>query len=446
MEFNCSKQSFERTLGVLRRLREAGYEAYIVGGAVRDAIIGRWTDVFDVACSAPPEAVESLFRRVITVGARFLVVKVLIAETEIEVATFRTEDSYTDGRRPGSVEPATLEEDTRRRDFTINGLYYDPFEDKLIDLVGGREDIERRVVRAIGEPENRFAEDHLRMLRAIRFAVTLDFEIEKRTFEGIKKLAKNIERVSKERTRDELLKILVCESRARGMRLLRESGLLEFILPEVLPMIGCPQPEQFHPEGDVWTHTLLCLEELNEPTPELALGTLLHDIGKPHTISYDDRIRFNNHDVIGAQLTARVCSRLRLSSEERDFVVSLVRNHMRFLNAEKMSVSKLKKLLRLERIQEHMELFRVDCVASHGDLSIYEFCRAKLEEFGEEQLRPAPLIRGNDLIAMGYKPGPIFGKILSRVEEAQLAGEVGTREQALELVRKEFGQPRAEPD
>jgi len=440
MVFDWSEPCFRHALDVISRLRECGFEAYIVGGAVRDALLGRspQRSEIDVVTSATPGDIARLFERVVPVGAEFLVVRVLIGETEIETATFRSEASYADGRHPDAVRPGTLEEDAARRDFTINGLYYDPFRDEVIDLVSGRDDLARRIIRTIGEPEKRFAEDHLRMLRAIRFAVTLEFDIHPPTYEAIRAHAADIQSVSQERIRDELVKMLVPRQRARGLRMLKDTGLLHFIIPELEPMEGCKQPPNFHPEGDVWVHTLLALEALSNPTPELALGTLLHDVGKPETITFEDRIRFNNHDAVGAAIAERVCRRLRFSNEQVEHIKSLVASHMRFLSAQKMSLSKLKRLLRLDRVEEHLELSRVDCVASHGDLSIYNFCRQKLSEFSAEELRPPKLLDGYDLIALGFEPGPIFSRILERIEEAQLAGEVTTRDQAAELVRREF--------
>lgn len=427
---------------IVATLRDNDHEAYWAGGCVRDALLGREPSDYDVATSALPAEIQQCFPNSRAVGAQFGVILVHEAEAEVAVATFRLDHDYLDGRRPASVSfTRSPQEDVRRRDFTINGLLFDPLEDHLLDFVDGRRDLDARLIRAIGTPSERFAEDKLRMLRAVRFAARLDFTIEADTLRAIQEHAREIEQIAPERVRDELNRILTEGGARRGFELLDEAGLLQVILPEVARMKGVGQPPQFHPEGDVWTHTLLMLEKLENPTVSLALGTLLHDVGKPPTFRVAERIRFDGHVEAGVEITERICERLRYSHKETQQAVALVANHMRFREVTRMRPSTLKRFMRLPSFNEHLELHRLDCLGSHRNLDNYEFVRQKESELDEEDLRPAPLVTGNDLIAAGYEPGPRFKEILTEVENAQLEGSLTSREQVLEYVEKRFGRP-----
>lgn len=423
---------------VVRKLQENGFVAYFAGGSIRDALRGTAPKDIDIATSAKPNEVQELFRRTIPVGVQFGVVRVLEGDFEFEVATFRSDGIYLDGRHPQFVEFSTPEKDASRRDFTVNGLFYDPVKDKVIDFVGGREDLGRKLIRAIGLPSERFAEDRLRMLRAIRLASALAFEIESGTWSAIRAEANEILVVSPERVRDELLKILVDAHRLRGFDLLDRSGLLAAILPEVDALKGCEQPEQFHPEGDVFVHTRMMLGLLGpEANGVQALSVLLHDIGKPPTRSFDpadQRIRFNGHDKVGAEMAEQVMTRLRFSRHEINVVVEAVRNHMIFKDVKQMRPAKLRRFMARPNFEIELELHRVDCAGSHGDLENHQFLVNKASEFAREPLIPPPLIRGDDLIALGLKPGPRMGQLLEAIQTAQLEGEVRTREEALELL------------
>ena len=429
----------EAATEIVRRLRAEGFQAYLVGGCVRDLVMGREPKDYDVSTDATPDQVVKLFPDSLTVGAQFGVVIVPRAEGNVEVATFRSDGRYADGRHPSEVRYAkTPREDVRRRDFTINGLLLDPLENQVLDYVGGQGDIRARRIRAIGNPIERFHEDRLRMLRAVRFAARFGFSLDAAALEAIRKLAPLIHDVSAERVRDELLKILTEGEARRGFELLDETGLLREVLPEVKATQGVPQPPEFHPEGDVWVHTLLMLEGLRAPTPTLALGVLLHDVGKPPTLSLRERIRFDNHVEVGAEMAQAVCARLRLSARETERVVELVRHHLRFKDFPRMRRSTQLRFLRMEGFDEHLELHRLDCLASHGDLSTYELARRILEETPLAQIKPAPLLGGDDLIAQGYTPGPLFKEILQTVEDAQLEGKLHTREDALRLLAEQF--------
>jgi len=428
---------------VVRRLAGAGFRAVLAGGCVRDLLLGMQPNDYDVATSATPEQVMALFPRNVPIGAAFGVVLVLGAGDEplqVEVATFRGETSYSDGRHPDRVCFTDEVEDVKRRDFTVNGLLLDPLKDKdperVLDYVGGRADLQRRLIRAIGDPARRFTEDHLRLLRAVRFASTLGFEIESATFSAIHDCAARILSVSAERVREELDLMLTGPRPRRAFELLKSSGLLKHILPEVDALEGVPQPAQFHPEGDVWTHTLAMLDLLKEPALTLALGVLLHDIGKPATFERADRIRFNEHEKVGAEMAERTMQRLKYSSEETELVVGLVRQHMAFKDAQRMRPATLKRFLRQPHFAAHLELHRLDCLASHGSLDCYDLCVAELRKQSAETLSPPPLINGHDLIALGLTPGPRFKTILAEVEDRQLEGTLTDRETALEYVRK----------
>jgi poly(A) polymerase len=424
---------------IVRRLREAGFDAYLVGGCVRDIVMGTEPKDYDVATSAPPPQVVGLFPDSLTVGAHFGVVIVPGEEGSVEVATFRRDGLYTDGRHPVQVEFAqSAEDDVRRRDFTINGLLYDPLENKVIDYVGGQADIRGRRVRAIGDPYQRFGEDRLRMLRAVRFAARFNFEIDPAAADAIRTLAGEIRLISAERIRDEILKILTEGQARRGFELLDNTNLLEQVLPEVKAMQGVEQPPEFHPEGDVWKHTLMMLAGLKNPTATLALGVLLHDVGKPRTFTVRERIRFDNHVEVGVKMAEEICKRLRLSLRDTERVVDLVRHHMRFKDLPRMKRSTQIRFLRMQDFADHLELHRLDCLASHGKLENYEQATRMLGELPEEVIRPPRLLTGIELIREGYKPGPVFKQILQAVEDAQLEGEIHTQEDALRLVHQRF--------
>ncbi|MBZ5645677.1 MAG: CCA tRNA nucleotidyltransferase [Acidobacteriia bacterium] len=438
---------------IVRALREHGHQAYLVGGCVRDLLLGRQPADYDVATDATPERVMQIFPHTWAVGAQFGVVLVPMEKEEqppgptehpnaIEVATFRSDGLYTDGRHPNEVTYSRdPREDVQRRDFTINGLLLDPLEgDKVLDFVGGRADIDARRIRTIGDAGRRFHEDKLRMLRAVRFAARFGYEIDRGTFDAIRKLAPRIRQVSRERVRDELTKMLTEGRGRRAFELLDATGLLHEVLPEVEKMKGVEQPPQYHPEGDVWIHTLMLLEGLKQQCSRtLAWGALLHDVGKPPTFRVaPDRIRFDGHVEVGTRMAEEICHRLRMSNDDTGQIAALVANHLRFADVTRMKQSTLKRFLRLDRFDEHLELHRLDCLSSHGDLSLYEFTKHKLDATPPEEIRPEPLITGNDLIEAGYKPGPQFKEILAAVEDAQLDGSVKNREEALGFVRSNF--------
>jgi poly(A) polymerase len=428
---------------IVRKLQQHGYVAYFAGGCVRDALLSIPPKDIDIATSANPEQVQDLFQRTVPVGIQFGVVRVLIDEMDFEVATFRSDGVYLDGRRPADVRFSTPKEDAMRRDFTINGMFYDPGSDHLIDYVNGREDLSRKLLRAIGQASQRFAEDRLRMLRAVRLTATLGFEIEAETWSAIKKEAQEIAIVSSERIREELLKIMVNPHRLRGFDLLDKSGLLAVILPEVEALKGCDQPEQFHPEGDVFVHTRLMLGLLApDASAEQVLAVLLHDIGKPPTRSFDQvdqRIRFNGHDRVGAEMAEKVMTRLRFPRQEIDLVVEAVRNHMIFKDVRQMRPAKLRRFMARPHFAIELELHRIDCAGSHGDLNNYQFLLNKASEFSQEPLIPPRLVRGDDLISMGLSPGPRIGQLLEAIQTAQLEGEVKTRTEAIELLKSLLG-------
>jgi poly(A) polymerase len=503
---------FEAALQIVAQLRTAGYEAYLAGGCVRDLLLGREPKDYDVATSATPDVVLEMFPRTFAVGAHFGVVLVASelegevagaegsrgAESVTEVATFRSDGAYSDGRHPDAVRyTKSAEEDVRRRDFTINGLLLDaerlfpqglkpasiaaltavrakaltcqsspdacggsdksfsaaceapvyqsyplpePYlRSAVIDHVGGLADLESGIVRAIGQPELRFEEDHLRMLRGVRFAARFGFELEAGTAAAIRRLAAKINAVSRERVRDELTKMLTEGHARRAFELLDETGLLAEVLPEVARMKGVEQPPQFHPEGDVWVHTVGLLEQLEAGcSPTLAWGALLHDVGKPPTFRRADRIRFDRHVEVGEAMAAEICRRFRFSNDETRQTVALVANHMRFADAQRMKASTLKRFFRLENFDEHLALHRMDCLAGSRNLDHWEFVRERRAAMPEEAIRPRPLLTGRELIAAGYKPGAGFKEMLRAVEDAQLEGLIGTPEEALGLVRERF--------
>ena len=426
---------------VAARLREEGHIAYFAGGCVRDIVRGETPKDFDIATDAKPEIVQKLFPRTYAIGAHFGVIIVLENGFQFEVATFRSDEAYIDGRRPSAVHFSSPEEDAKRRDFTINGMFYDPVAEKVIDFVGGRADIDAKLVRAIGDPAQRFAEDRLRMLRAVRFATVLDYTIDTHTWDALVANATSINEISAERIRDELVRIFLSPNRTRGWDLLDSSGLMRAILPELDRMKGVLQPEQFHPEGDVFEHTRLMLQFLPEKVSvPLVFAVLLHDVAKPVTATIDEtgRIRFSGHDRAGAQMAEQIMRRLRFSGAETEATVEMVRQHMVFKDVPKMREAKLKRFMARPTIDDELELHRVDCQGSHRMLDNYEFLLRKREEFANEPIIPPPLVRGTDLIALGLKPGPKFGEILEAVETRQLEGDLRTREEALEWVKREY--------
>ena len=441
---------------IVKTLRQHGFEAYLVGGCVRDLLLGREPKDYDVATNATPQQVMTIFPQTYAVGAQFGVVLVPAPDISgasecelegmsksgcVEVATFRSDIGYSDGRHPDEVRfSSDPREDVARRDFTINGMLLDPVSGEVLDYVGGRKDLEAGIIRTIGEPQHRFTEDKLRMLRGVRFAARFEYTVEPATFAAMQQLADQIAVVSRERVRDELTRMLTEGHASKAFLMSDESGLLRYVLPEIPAMHGVEQPREFHPEGDVFVHTLLLLDNLPQPcTPTLAWGALLHDVGKPATFRIaPDRIRFDGHVDVGVKIAQGICRRLRFSNDDTERILALVENHMRFADAMKMKESTLKKFMRLRDFDEHMALHRADCLASHRNLTTYEFIRQKRAEIPPEKMRPAPLVTGNDLIAAGHVPGPRFKEILSAVEDAQLEGRLLSRDAALEFVRREF--------
>ena len=424
---------------VIAKLRGVGHQAYLVGGCVRDLLLGVKPKDFDVATDARPDRIMDLFPRSGRVGAHFGVVLVRDVFDQVEVATFRSDHDYLDGRHPEQVRfENDPREDVLRRDFTINGLMMDPDTGRVLDFVDGRGDLARGVIRAIGDPYARFREDHLRLLRGIRFAARFGFEIEAATFDAMRRDHALILNVAMERVREELVRILIEGGARRGFELLDSSGMLLDLLPEVAAMKGVAQPPQYHPEGDVWQHTLLLLEQLCQPTPTLALAALLHDVGKPPTFRVADRIRFDGHVEEGIRLARGILTRLRFSREEIEQVEALIDNHMRFKDVKRMKESTLKRFLRLPQFEEHLELHRLDVMSSNKRLENYDLAKAKFLEYSAEHLRPEPLVTGADLIGMGYEPGPQFSQILALLEDAQLEGRIASQEEGMELVRNTF--------
>jgi poly(A) polymerase len=431
-------------LHICEELSGNGHQAYLVGGCVRDLELGREPADFDVATDAVPDRVVELFPGSLTVGAKYGVILVHRDGADVEVATFRSDVGYSDGRHPDRVIfSRSAEEDVRRRDFTINGLLLDPRTGQVLDFVGGRDDLQAGLVRAIGEPDRRFGEDKLRMLRAVRFAARFGYSIEPATHEAIRKRAREINEVSAERLRDELTRLLTEGAARRAFELLDATDLLAPLLPGITRMKGVEQPPQFHPEGDVWVHTLMMLEGLpTGASPTLAWGVLLHDIGKPPTFTPPsgpgDRIRFDRHVEIGTAMALEICRALRFSNDDTEQIEALVANHLRFKDVFRMRPATLKRFVRLPRFEEHLELHRLDCLSSHRNLEAYEFVRRFLAETPPEQVRPQRLVTGEDLKEMGYRPGPQFKLILQAVEDAQLDGALSDRDRALAFVRERF--------
>jgi len=422
---------------IVHTLRQHGFTAYLAGGCVRDKLLGVEPKDFDVATSAQATDVQKLFSQTIPVGAQFGVVLVMHLGFPIEVATFRSDGLYLDGRHPVNVRFSNAREDALRRDFTINGMFYDPVAEQVIDYVDGRHDLAAGIIRAIGDPRARFSEDHLRLLRAVRLAARLGFTIEPDTFAAVQELAPTVADIAWERIGDEVSKILSEGEARRAFLLLSESGLLQSILPEIEALRGVEQSPDFHPEGDVFTHTLLLLDKLEQPSETLALGALLHDVAKPLCQARQgERITFYGHCEKGAEMAVAICQRLKRSRTTWERVSYLVKNHLRLVNAPEMRTATLKRFLREDGIEELLELARIDALSSSGDLRPYEFCRRKLAELGPEQISPPPLLNGRDLIALGLPPGPRFKEILRAVEEAQLEGRLRNREDALAWVQQ----------
>jgi poly(A) polymerase len=453
-------------ISIIRTLRDHGHKAYLVGGCVRDLLLGREPADYDVTTDAIPDEVMRIFPDTYAVGAQFGVVLVPLPARDVasnfstetsggrdvpgnvsakvnvvEVATFRSDIGYSDGRHPDQVRfSKDPREDVERRDFTVNGLLLDPVTNQVLDFVGGRKDLEAGIIRTIGDPERRFAEDKLRMLRAVRFAARFGYAIEPETFRAIQELASQIDQVSRERVRDELSKMLTEGHARQAFLLLDETGLLHEVLPQIEAMKGVEQPPQFHPEGDVFVHTLLLLDKLPHPCPvTLAWGALLHDVGKPATFRVaPDRIRFDGHVDVGVKIAEGICHRLRFSNDDTDQILALIDNHMRFAHVQQMKESTFKRFVRMPRFDEHLQLHRMDCQSSHGDLTSYNFTREMMASIPPAAMRPAPLITGDDLIAAGHKPGPQFKEILSAVEDGQLEGRLRSREEAMAFVGSEF--------
>ncbi|MCC7300502.1 MAG: CCA tRNA nucleotidyltransferase [Verrucomicrobia bacterium] len=423
---NCDEHT---ALNILKQIRKAGFAAFFAGGAVRDRLLGRSARDFDIATSATPDQIEALFPKTVAVGKAFGVIVVVQDGTETEVATFRTDGGYQDGRRPDSVHFCGAEEDAKRRDFTVNGMFYDPIEDKVIDYVGGQADLQKKIIRAIGEPERRFAEDHLRMLRAVRFAHTLGFEIEPATRAAIQRHAQDLAKISAERIENEFSRTLT-ESLRPGdaLKELVELGLMKTIMPEILPMIGQEQPPEFHPEGDVFIHTCLMLNLMKNPSRPLAYTVLLHDVGKPATAFMgEDRLRFHGHERKSAEMAEEILRRLKLPTKEIKQIVAAIDGHMRFKDVQKMNKSTLRKLMGAETFDLELELHRVDCSGSHGLLDNYHFLLQKAEEMKNEPILPERWVTGKDLRDFGVQPGPRMGELLQLAYDAQLEGRFTDR-------------------
>lgn len=425
---------------IAQRLQEKGFVTYLAGGCVRDFLRGEIPKDYDIATTASPDQIEALFPKTLPIGKQFGVILVVESGKNFEVATFRQEGPYQDGRHPVQVRFTSPEEDARRRDFTVNGLFYDPFKRKVVDYVGGEGDIRRKLIRAIGDPLLRFDEDKLRLLRAIRFAANLDYTIEEKTWEAIRNQAAKIHQVSAERVRDELIKVFTRPGAGRGLELLSSCGLLKEILPEIEAMKGVQQPPEFHPEGDVFIHTRMLLERLKNPSTTLAFAALLHDVGKPSTFQVrEGRIRFYEHSRVGAKMSEDILRRLRFSNDDIEAVSICVDNHMKFANVKEMREGKLKRFMGTSTFPTELELHRIDCESSHGLLDNYRFLLEKVEDFKKEELRPRPLLNGDDLRELGMKPGPAMKPILEEAYELQLEKRLRTKEEVRDWARKKIG-------
>lgn len=429
----------ENALKIIHKLQNAGFQSVYAGGFVRDMLMCNEINDIDIATDAKPEQVEALFKHTIPVGKAFGVIIVMIDDDQFEVATFRNDGKYSDGRRPDSVVFSSMEEDAKRRDLTINGMFFDPVSDRVFDFVGGQNDIKEKIIRFIGNADDRINDDKLRILRAIRFSIKFGFKMDIETKDAIVRNTKEILTVSQERIFDEIIKILRIRKPKEALEMLSNLGILKFILPEVEAMKGVEQPIDFHPEGDTFCHTIKALSVLPSNTSdELLMGTLLHDIGKPPTQTFEDRIRFNNHDKVGAKMTLELLRRLKCPNEFIDHVVSLVENHMEFRHVKELRESKLKRFMRLPKFEEHMALHTADCLSSHGSLDNIEFLNKKLAEIEPEEIRPIRLVTGNDLINFGFIPGQIFRTILTEIEDMQLEGQINNRDQALKFIQEKW--------
>ncbi|MEE2975754.1 MAG: CCA tRNA nucleotidyltransferase [Thermodesulfobacteriota bacterium] len=431
---------FQAAREIIGKLKENKHEAFIVGGAVRDLLLKKNPDEFDICTSATPEEIQTIFNRTKAVGQSFGVILVLIDNVSIEVATFRKDMVYTDGRHPDKViYTKNVEEDIERRDFTINGLLLNPDNGEVFDYCKGIEDIKSKIIRTIGIPDKRFSEDYLRMLRAIRFSNRFGFKIEQNTSDALLDNSEKIMFVSIERIREEVTKIITKSNNpGKGIISLSKYGLLKYIIPEVEKLKGVEQPKEFHPEGDVFVHTCLVLDmlDLNEKdNTELAYGALLHDIGKPETQTITDRIRFNRHEYVGAKITEKICKRLKFSNKQKRNIESLVKEHMKFANIKEMKKSTFKKFISMDNFEEHLALHKADCLGSHGDLELYDYTLSKIEELKNEPIKPKPLVTGDDLILLGLTPGPKFKEILSKVFDEQLEGNFNSKEEGVKLVK-----------
>ncbi|MEI6609405.1 MAG: CCA tRNA nucleotidyltransferase [Deltaproteobacteria bacterium] len=427
---------------IVLQLRSAGFEAYFVGGCVRDFVMGVVPADYDIVTSAIPDQVIALFNRTVAIGAKFGVVAVIVGGYSYEVATFRSDDVYIDGRRPSNVHFTCAKEDVFRRDFTVNGLLMDPVTGEITDYVDGLTDIQKKIIRTIGDPDKRFQEDHLRMLRAIRFTANLNFKLDSSTQESIAKKIAQIQTISAERIQDELNKLLTRGGARRGLELMAQTEMLREILPEVGAMQGIEQPPRFHPEGDVWQHTLMMMEILSEEkeaalNPVMAWGALLHDVGKPVSRTEDENgVHFYGHVQHGGKIADGIMHRLKFSRAQRESVLDLILQHMNFMNVQKMRPARLKRFLRMPDFDLHLELHRLDCLASHGMLDNYEFCRNQLENLTMEELHPPRLLTGDDLIALGFTPGKIIGEILRALEDEQMEGRISSQDEAKIFVEK----------
>ena len=433
----------ELAVQIVNKLTKAGFVAYFAGGCVRDLVMKQNATDYDIATTASPDQVIRLFDKTVAVGKQFGVMIVVMGEHQFEIATFRREGPYLDGRHPEAVSFTSPEEDAKRRDFTVNGLFLNPLTEEIIDYVEGKKDIEAKLIRTIGNPEERFEEDHLRMLRAIRFAANLGFAIESRTWDTIKRLGHKIHSVSQERVRDELVKMFTRSNAGLGLQLLSESGLLAQILPEIEVMKGVQQPPEYHPEGDVFIHTKMLMDQLGHPSVVLAFGALLHDVGKPNTFSNEGgKIHFYNHPHIGVQIAEKLLTRLRFSNREIADILSCVENHMKFANVKEMRIGKLKQFVARENFGTELDLHKIDCLASHGKLELYHFLKEKVDEFKKEELRPKPILNGHDVMALGIQAGPIMKEILEEVYSLQLEKNFESKEDALEWVKQNYLKPK----
>lgn len=433
------KNEEELASQIAQKLTQAGFVAYFAGGCVRDLIMNQSAKDYDIATTASPDQVISLFDKTVAVGKQFGVVIVVLGEHQFEIATFRREGPYLDGRHPAQVSFTSPEEDAKRRDFTINGLFFDPMKQEVIDYVKGKEDIKAKLIRTIGNPEERFEEDRLRMLRAIRFAANLGFEIESKTWDTIKRLRNKIHSVSQERIRDELVKMFTRSNAGLGLELLSESGLLAEILPEIEVMKGVAQPPEYHPEGDVFIHTKMLMDQLDKPSVVLAFGALLHDVGKPATYSDEGgKIHFYNHPHVGVQIAEKLLTKLRFSNREIADILSCIENHMKFANVKEMRIGKLKQFVARENFDTELTLHKIDCLASHGKLELYQFLQEKVSEFKAEEMKPKPILNGNDLMSVGIKAGPIMKEILEEAYSLQLEHKIKSKSEAIEWVKKNY--------